>query len=82
MVYDPNEARDLELTVTLLELAALEIALELAPTSDVTFSRQELFDRARDLGGTQVVLPELDLLIGLRGATFLTRHPGGRYSLK
>lgn len=78
MPHDPNEARDLEVVVTLLELAALD----LTTTTNVMFSRQELFDRARSLGGTQVEVHELDLLIGLRSARFLTRHPGGRYSLK
>lgn len=79
MTHDPNvKDRDLEVCTTLLELAAVELATE----AEIPFSRQELFDRARDLGGSQVELPELDLLISLRGAVFLKRHPGGRYSLR
>lgn len=79
MPHDPSvNDRDLEVCATLLELAALD----LTPTADVTFSRQELFDRARILGGTQVELRELDLLLVLKNACFLRQHPGGEYSLK
>lgn len=77
---DTTNPRDLEVILTLLEIAALE----LTPTAGATFTREDLFARALEIGGGPEEFPMLhvDLAIVFRGVNFLRREAGGRWSLK
>ena len=70
--------RDLDVIVTLLELAALE----LTPERGATFTREELFHEARAYGGEELVLLETDLNIVLGMGGIVQKVPGGRYRMK
>lgn len=69
--------RDLETIVTLLELAALE----LTPQPDATFTRQQLLDLAREIGGPEVEMDEQDLKLVLGKNSFL-KKVGDKFRLK
>lgn len=69
---------DLEAIVTLLELAAIE----LTPERGATFTREQLFEQVREIGGDEVVPTERDLLIVLQHSTFLKKLPGRRLRLQ
>lgn len=75
--HNPHH-RDLEAIVTLLELAALE----LTPTAGTSFTRDELFARAMEIGGEDFPMLGVDLPIVFRGVNFLRHECGGRWSLK
>jgi len=71
------DRRDLEAIVTLLELAA--ICLTTGP--DSSFTKQQLLDEARRIGGDDIDLDENDVNIVLGKAGFL-RKIGGRLRMK
>lgn len=71
------QGRDLETIVTLLELAALE----LTPTPEATFTRQQLLDLAREIGGPEVEMDEQDLKRVLGKNSFL-KKVGDKFRLK
>lgn len=74
---ETSDRRDLEAIVTLLELAA--IYLTTGP--DSTFTKKQLIDEARRIGGDDVDLDESDVNIVLGKAGFL-RKIGGKLRLK
>ena len=74
---ETSDRRDLEAIVTLLELAA--IYLTTGP--DSTFTKRQLIDEARRIGGDDVDLDESDVNIVLGKAGFL-RKIGGKLRLK
>lgn len=76
--FDTAHPRDLEVLITLLELAALE----LTPTAGATFTRDEVVALAAEIGGEDCGVREHDLRIVLDGSNFLRREAGGRWSLK
>jgi hypothetical protein len=78
----PMSARvvsDHEVLVTLLELAALE----LTPTAGATFTRAQLFDRAREIGTPDSVLASDATLAKVLATTqFLRRGKDGALCLR
>ncbi len=74
----PAQGDDLEVIVTLLELAAIG----LSPLPDSTFSLADLLREARELGGEEVGLRDDDAQAVLIGCRFLKKVPGGRWSIK
>lgn len=74
----PVQGTDLEAIVMLLELAA--ISLTSAP--DVRFTRQQLLEQARIIGGDDIVLDEADVDIVLDKAAFLVKEKQKKYRLK
>lgn len=74
----PSDRKDLEMIVTLLELAA--IYLTTSPGS--LFTTDELITEARKLGGDEIGLDEGDIKIVLGKAGFLKKETGGRLWLK
>lgn len=69
--------RDLETIVTLLELAALE----LTPEPGATFTRAQLVNLAKEIGGPEIPLDENDVNLVLRKNGFLKKS-GDKYRLK
>lgn len=69
---EPVPAKDLEILVTLLEVAA--ISLTTGP--EATFTRDELIEEARRLGGEGIVIDEKDVRIILEKASFVTWTAG------
>ena len=76
--FDVNNESDRLTVLTLLELAALE----LTPTEGTTFTRDELFALAKEIGGDELALTDADLATVLSGATSLRAEGDGRWSLK
>jgi hypothetical protein len=72
----PANPRDLEAIMTLLELAAIS----LTEGPDSSFTSEELLNRARELGGSEVQIIETDVKIVLGKAGFLKKE-GGRFRL-
>lgn len=75
--YRPDP-RDLEVLVTALQLAAIE----LSPVTTATFTAAELFAVARSTAGEDCPIYERDLRIILPTCKFLRRLHGGRYRLR
>lgn len=75
--YEPSDRRDLEAIVTLLELAA--ICLTTGP--DSTFTKKQLIDEARRIGGDGIELDESDVSIVLGKPGFL-KKVGGKLRMK
>ena len=70
--------RDLATITTLLELAVIE----LTPDEKATFTREELFAMARDIGGSEVTLLDTDLDNVVRNSGYLVvKLPGDRYRM-
>jgi hypothetical protein len=76
--YAPYRHDDLEAIVTLLELAAIY----LTPDPDSSFTQRELIDKARELGGDEIIPDEVDLKIVLGKAGFLKKLSAGRFRMK
>lgn len=74
----PPDPKDLEVLVTLLELAAID----LTPAPDVRFTSDQLVAKAMDWGGREMGVEEADLRIVIRSSSFLRRHPRGELSLR
>lgn len=74
----PARSTDLEAIVMLLELAA--ISLTSSPGD--TFTAEQLFDEARQLGGDEIVLDRSDVDIVLDKASFLKKQKKNVYQLK
>lgn len=72
------QSKDLEAIVTLLHLAAIE----LAPTPEAQFTMEELIATARELGGDEVVIDPADVKIVLGTPGFLKKVNGGKFQLK
>ena len=72
------DSRDLEAIVMLLELAA--IYLTTGP--EATFTKEELIERARAIGGEEINLDEADVKIVLRKTGFLKKAGAGRLRMK
>ena len=72
------DPKDLEVIVTLLQLAALE----LTPEPDMSFTFEDLLKQALVIGGSEVVLDSVDVQVVFPFLGFLKKLPGGRYSLK
>ena len=68
----PSNGRDLEAIVTLLELAA--ICLTTSPESE--FTTEQLIAEARQLGGEEITLDEIDIKNVLGKARFLEKEKG------
>lgn len=64
---------DLEVIVTLLEIAALSLTTE----ADATFGVDQLVDEARRLGGNEIAIEERDVKIVLDKAKFVEKVSGG-----
>lgn len=71
----PPNPRDLEVIMTMLALAAIE----LTPEPGRTFTFEQLMDAAHSCG---CGLLERDVRIVLPYVKFLKKHSGGRFSLK
>jgi hypothetical protein len=65
------DPRDLEVLVTLLQLAAIE----LTPSTNTLFTERQLFDQAMALGGDELGVVRSDLRLVLRFSKFLGRGP-------
>jgi hypothetical protein len=76
-IITPSDPRDLEAIMTLLELAAISLTED----PDSSFTMQQLLERARELGGSEVRVDENDIKIVLGKAGFLKKE-GGRFRLK
>lgn len=74
---DVTNESDRLMVLTLLELAALE----LTPTESATFTRDELFALAKEIGGEELALTDVDLATVLGGSTSLRATADGRWSL-
>ncbi len=72
------DPRDLEVLVTLLQLAAIE----LTPSSGTLFTKRQLFDQAMALGGDELGVATSDLAIVLQFSKFLGRGPKGTIFLR
>lgn len=73
-----GDPKDLEVIVTLLQLAAIF----LTPNPGVTFTFEQLFSEAKDIGGNEISLDEKDVKIVLVNFPFFKKEKGGLYSLK
>jgi hypothetical protein len=71
--FERSDRRDLEAIVTLLELAA--ICLTTGP--DSTFTKKQLIDEARRIGGDGIEVDESDVNIVLGKPGFLRKAAGG-----
>lgn len=71
-VNEPSPARDLEALVTILEVAALN----LTESPDSTFTREQLLEEARSIGGEGIFIDERDARIVLEKAAFITWSAG------
>ena len=74
----PVHGTDLEAIVMLLELAAISLTSK----PDDSFTRQQLLEQARIIGGDEVVLDETDVDIVLDKAAFLAKEKQKKYRLK
>lgn len=74
----PMSGRDLEAIVCLMELAALQ----LTPAEDATFTADELFAMAVEIGGPEITLERVDFDSVLRNAGFIRRAEKGRWRLR
>lgn len=74
----PPNPRDLEVIVSLLTLAAIE----LTPEPGRTFTFEQLLAAAQDYGGSEIVLERRDVEIVVPFLKFLRKEPGRRFSLK
>lgn len=72
------QGADLEAIVMLLELAAIS----LTSTPGVLFTKQQLLDQARAIGGEEIVLNEADVDLVLDKAAFLAKEKQKKYRLK
>ena len=77
-IVTPSDPKDLEVIMTVLELAAIS----LTDNPDSTFSMEQLLEKARELGGSAVRVDENDIRIVLAKAGFLKKEGGGRFRLK
>lgn len=71
----PSDPRDLEVLVMCLELAAIELSPSL-------FSKEDLFSRAKEYGGSERPLRDDDLALVLPGMKILRRIARNMYHLK
>jgi hypothetical protein len=69
---------DLEVIVTMLEIAALN----LTPDPSATFTFDDLLAEANRMGGSEIVFDARDVAIVVPGCKFLKPVPGGRYRLE
>jgi hypothetical protein len=76
-IMTPSDPRDLEVIMTVLELAAIS----LTENPDSSFTMEQLLEKARELGGSAVRVDENDIKIVLGKAGFLKKE-GGRFRLK
>ncbi len=74
----PSQGTDLEAIVTLLELAAISLTSE--PGDQ--FTAAQLLDEARTIGGNDVTLDDVDVMIVLDKAAFLAKQKQKKYSLR
>lgn len=72
------DPRDLEVLVTLLQLAAIE----LTPSTGALFTKRQLFDQAMAFGGDELGVATSDLSIVLQFSKFLGRGPKGTLFLR
>lgn len=72
----PRSSSDLEVIVTLLELAAISLTSQ----PDVVFTKEELMDEAKSI--SDVELTEFDVDLVLDKATFLAREKQRKFRLK
>ena len=76
-IITPSDPRDLEVILTVLELAAISLTED----PDSSFTIEQLLEKARELGGSAVRVDEIDIKIVLGKAGFLKKE-GGRFRLK
>ncbi len=72
------DSKDLEAIVMLLELAAIQ----LTPDPEATFTKEELIEQARAIGGEEIDLDETDVKIVLGKTGFLKTAGRGRLRMK
>ena len=73
----PSDPRDLEVIMTVLELAAISLTED----PDSSFTMEQLLEKARELTGSAVRIDQNDIKIVLEKAGFLKKD-GGRFRLK
>lgn len=73
----PSDPRDLEVIMTVLELAAISLTED----PDSSFTMEQLLEKARELAGSAVRIDQNDIKIVLEKAGFLKKD-GGRFRLK
>lgn len=74
----PTPKRDLEVLVTLLEIAALS----LTDNPDSQFTKDELFKEVRGLAGGEYLVQSVDLETVIKGCSFLHKTGNGKMALR